>query len=199
MTKLDFLMSLQNKLSALPQDEIDERLNFYKEMIDDRMEEGLSEEEAVSAVGSVDEIAEQIIADTPFIKIAKERVKPKKQIKGWEFILLILGSPIWFPLLIAVVAIVFSLYISLWSIAIALWSVFGSFVVSALACIVIGVGYSVIGKGLIGLAVISIGVTFTGLSIFMFYGCKALTKCMLFLFKKMAFGIKNCFVKREEV
>ena len=57
----------------------------------------------------------------------------------------------------------------------------------------------VIGKGLIGLAVISIGVVFAGLSIFVFYGCKVITKFMLLLLKKIAFAIKNCFVKREEV
>ena len=43
MTKLDFLMQLHSKLEKLPQDELEERLNFYSEMIDDRMEEGLSE------------------------------------------------------------------------------------------------------------------------------------------------------------
>ncbi|MBR4295688.1 MAG: DUF1700 domain-containing protein, partial [Clostridia bacterium] len=75
MTKLKFIMSLHDKLSGLPQKEIEERLNFYSEMIEDRMEEGLSEEEAVAAIGSVDEIAEQIVADTPLSKIAKEKIK----------------------------------------------------------------------------------------------------------------------------
>ena len=57
MTKLKFLLSLHDKLSDLPQNEVEERLSFYSEMIEDRMEEGVSEEEAVSARGSVDEIA----------------------------------------------------------------------------------------------------------------------------------------------
>ena len=63
MTKLNFILSLNEKLSGLPQNDIEERLRFYTEMIEDRMEEGLSEEEAVLAVGSVDEIAEQILAE----------------------------------------------------------------------------------------------------------------------------------------
>ena len=45
MRKQEFLAQLRKALSGLPQDEIEERLTFYGEMIDDRMEEGLSEEE----------------------------------------------------------------------------------------------------------------------------------------------------------
>mgnify|MGYP003295524098 CR=1 FL=1 len=63
MTKLRFLMTLRDCLSDLTGDEVEERLRFYSEMIEDRMEEGLSEAEAVSAVGSVDEIAAQIMAE----------------------------------------------------------------------------------------------------------------------------------------
>ena len=46
MNKREFLASLRNGLYGLPQDDIEERLGFYAEMIDDRMEEGLTEEQA---------------------------------------------------------------------------------------------------------------------------------------------------------
>ena len=59
MTKLEFLSALGKGLSGLPQDEVEERLNFYSEMIDDRMEEGLPEEEAVAQIGAVDEIVDE--------------------------------------------------------------------------------------------------------------------------------------------
>ena len=74
MSKQEFLVQLRKGLSGLPQDDIEERLTFYSEMIDDRMEEGFSEEEAVSQIGSVDEIVSQIIADIPIMKIAKEKI-----------------------------------------------------------------------------------------------------------------------------
>ena len=92
MTKHEFLLSLQNRLSGLPQDDVEERLTFYCEMIEDRMEEGLSEEEAVSAIGSVDEIAAQIVADIPLAKIAKVKIRSKGRLKAWEIVLLVLGS-----------------------------------------------------------------------------------------------------------
>ena len=118
MTKIKFLLELHEKLSGLPQDEVEERLNFYSEMIEDRIEEGLLEEEAVAAVGSVDEIAAQIIADIPLVKIAKEKMKPKRQLKAWEIVLLVLGSPIWFSLIVAAFSVILSLYVLLWAVII---------------------------------------------------------------------------------
>lgn len=59
MNKQEFLKELRGRLAGLPEEDIDERLTFYGEMIEDRMEEGLSEAEAVSAIGSVDEIVTQ--------------------------------------------------------------------------------------------------------------------------------------------
>ena len=61
MNKQEFLTELKKALSPLSKADLEERLSFYSEMIDDRMEEGLSEEEAVAAIGSPDEIAAQII------------------------------------------------------------------------------------------------------------------------------------------
>ena len=43
MRKWEFLSTLKNRLSGFPKQEVEERLNFYSEMIDDRMEEGLNE------------------------------------------------------------------------------------------------------------------------------------------------------------
>ena len=71
-------------------------------MIADRMEDGLSEEDAVASVGSVEEIAAQIIADTPLSKLAKAYIKPKRRLTAWEIVLLALGFPIWFSLLVMV-------------------------------------------------------------------------------------------------
>ena len=48
MGKDAFLAQLRKGLAGLPQKDIEERLTFYSEMIDDRMEEGLSEEEVIS-------------------------------------------------------------------------------------------------------------------------------------------------------
>lgn len=87
MNKQEFLSGLRKGLSGLPQDDIEERLTFYSEMLDDRVEEGLSEEEAVSALGSVEEIVGQAVADIPLAKVVKERIKPKRRLRAWEIVL----------------------------------------------------------------------------------------------------------------
>ena len=197
MSKQEFLAQLRKGLSGLPQDDIEERLTFYSEMIEDRKEEGLSEEEAVSAVGSVNEIVTHVVAETPFAKIAKERIKSKRRLSVGEIVLLVLGSPIWISLGIAAFAIILSLYISLWAVIISLWAVFASFAACSiggvLACVVFIVG----GNGASGFAMLSAGIVCAGLAIFMFYGCKAATKGTLILTKKIAIWTKNCFIKKE--
>ncbi len=197
MHKQEFLSQLRKELSGLPQDDVEERLTFYSEMIEDQMEEGLLEEDAVAAVGSVDEIVAQGVADTPFTKIARERMKSKRRRNAGEIVLLALGSPIWISLGIAAFAIMLSLYISLWAVIISLWAVFASLAACSiggvLACVIFAVG----GNGASGVAMLAAGIVCTGLAIFMFYGCKAATKGTLVLTKKMAIWIKNCFIKKE--
>jgi uncharacterized membrane protein len=73
MKKEEFLSTLKKKLSSLPKQELEERLNFYSEMIDDRVEEGRTEEEAILDIGSIDDISAQIIAEIPLKKIVKEK------------------------------------------------------------------------------------------------------------------------------
>lgn len=195
MSKQEFLEQLRKGFSGLSQEDIEERLTFYSEMIEERMEEGLSEEEAVLAVGTIDEIVEQVIVDIPLSKIAIERIKPKRRLSAGEIILLALGSPIWVSLGIAVIAVILSLYISLWSVIVSLWSVFVSLAICSVASVlsIFGIG----GNGAGGIAMLAAGIVCAGLSIFMFYGCKVATKGTLILTKKIAKWIKNCFIKKE--
>ncbi len=196
MNKQEFLAQLQKGLSGLPQDDVAQRLTFYGEMIDDRMEEGLSEEEAVCDVGNVDEIIPQTIADIPLSKLVKEKIKPKKRLGAWEIVLLVLGSPIWLSLLIAVFAVVISLYVALWSVLLSLWAAFGAIVGGAFGGIVGGIGFILSDNALSGIAMMGVGVVLAGFSVFLFYGCKAATKGVLVLTKKIIFSIKNCFRKK---
>jgi len=198
MNKQIFLAHLRKGLSGFPQDEIEERLTFYSEMIEDRMEEGLSEKEAISAVGSVDEIISQVMAETPLVKIAKEKIKPKRKLMAWEIILLVLSSPIWLSLGIAAAAVILSLCISLWSIIISLLAVFASLAGCSLCSIIAGIILACSGYFHSGMAMIGTGFICAGLSIFMFYGCRAATKGIVMLTKKIVLWIKSCFIQKEE-
>ena len=195
MTKLRFLLTLRDRLSDLTQDEVEERLHFYSEMIEDRMEEGLSEEEAVSAVGSVDEIAAQITADRLFVPAAGEQPAPKKRRRVWEILLLVLGSPLWITLLLAAAAVAASLYVSLWAVILSLWAVFASAAACAIGGLAAGVVFALGGHGLTGLAMIGASMVCAGLTVFLFFGCRAVGKGSLLLTKKAAWGVKKSFAK----
>lgn len=199
MLKQEFLDTLNRKLFDLPKKDVEERLNFYSEMIEDRIEEGLSEEDAVAGIGSVDEIAAQIASELPFAKDIKTRIAPKKRLTAKEIVPLALGSPIWLSLAIAAVAVIIALYAALWSLIIALWAVFGSLIGCALGGVVAGIAFAINANGLTGTALIGAGFVCAGLAIFLFFGGKAATNGILLLTKKIVLNAKMRLNKKEEI
>ena len=197
MRKQEFLDALREKLCGLPRADIEERLSFYGEMIDDRIEEGLLEEDAVSQIGSVDGIIAQIVADTPLVKIARERIRPKKRLGAGVSVLLVLGSPIWLSLLIAAFAVVLSLYVTLWAVFASLWAVFASLACCAPCGVIAGAVFAVTGNVPAGIVIAAAGVACAGLAILAFFGCKAATRGMLLWTKRMALATKKALLKKE--
>ncbi len=198
MNKKEFLEELRKGLSGLPQDDIEERLTFYSEMIDDRMEEGLSQEEAVAEIGSVKDIVSQIMSEIPLSRLVKEKVKPKRALRAWEIVLLALGSPIWISLLIAALAIVFSLYVVLWSVIICLWAAGLGIAGGSLGGILSAVILTIQGNFLQGAAVLGAALVCAGIFILWFFMCQQILKGVLLLTKKLALGFKYLVVGREK-
>ena len=194
MDKQTFIAELRARLSGLPQQELEDRLSFYCEMIDDRIEDGNSEEDAISNIGSVETIAAEIISDIPLSKIAKERIKPKRRLRAAEIVLIAVGSPIWISLGAAAFAVILSLYATLWSLVVSIWAVFASFVACAPAAAVAGVTLAINGNTPGGIAMIGMGLILAGLAIFSFFGCRAATAGCARLTKNIILGIKKLFM-----
>lgn len=171
MNKETFITQLRTELSGFPQEEIEERLTFYREMIEDKMEDGWPEEAAVAQMDSVEEIVSQIKAERPQANNGKDKKN------AWGIALWILGAPVWLALLIAALAVCISLYA-------ALWAVFAAFVAGGMGGLAGGIVTVVQGNGLAGAALIGAGIVCAGLSIFAFFGGKAATKGILRLIKK---------------
>ena len=197
MTKQIFFAELQARLNGLPQEEIGERLRFYSEMIDDRMEEGDTEDQAVDAIGSIDDIAAQILAEYPLIKIVKDKVKPNHSLKAWEIMLIILGFPVWLPLLIAAFAILLSVYIVIWSIDVSVWAADLAFALCVPGCIVMAFMYWAQGNAAAGLAALGAGLFMAGCTILLFYGSLWVTKGIVLLTRGILLGIKKSFIGKE--
>ena len=173
MTKKAFLSELRAALSALPEQERDERLRFYAEMIDDRMEDGMTEEEAVAAVGNTNEIAQRIHTEAAV-------QAPQQGVRVWLILLLVLGSPLWL-----------SLYAALWAVIISLWAVFVSFAAVSLSGYVAAPAFGVHGNFPMAAASLGAGLFMTGCTIFLFFGCLAASKGVCRLTKKIFAGIRR--------
>lgn len=198
MNKTKFILTLTEKLNGFPPEEWEDCINFYLESIDDRMEEGLSEEEAIAALGSIDDIVTEILENIPLTRLVVKKIKPRRRLAAWEIVLICLGSPIWLSLLAALWAVIISVYASLWAVIISLWAAEGSFIASSLGGIGAGIAHLALGNVAEGLFLLGAGVLLVGLSILFFYGCKLATKGIVLATKKLAIGIKKLFIRKEK-
>ena len=82
MTKDEFILTLQNALSGMPRADLERTVQYYREMIEDRMEEGMGEEAAVADVGDPIELAAAIRkmpAKRTAVSTPKEPKAPKER------------------------------------------------------------------------------------------------------------------------
>ena len=197
MTKVEFLRQLEERIAGLPREDIERSLEYYSEIIDDRIEDGCGEEEAVASLGSVDKVASEILADMPLAKIVKERVRPKRILRTWEIFLIVLGSPVWVPLLIAAISVVFAIYIVLWSLVVSVAAVVISLGAAAVACVFGGTVIAIFSKTAMGIVCVGAGLLLAGLTMFAYFGCVYTVKGIVFVSKKIWLGIKYCFIGKE--
>ena len=136
MKKQEFLEQLKASLWAMPEADKQRSADYYAEMIDDRMEDGLSEEEAVAAIGDLDEIVKQILQESPRPPQVMQTTAPeKKRIPIWLIVLLVLGFPVWGSIVISIAAVIFSVWVSLWSVVISLYATTVALGASAVGCV----------------------------------------------------------------
>ena len=197
MNKQEFLWRLMDGLSGLPMEDIDRSLDYYSEMIDDRMEDGLSEEEAVAALGPVGEICSQILAETPLSRLVKEAVRPKRKLRVWEIVLLVLGSPVWVPLIGAALIVVVTVYLSIWAVLLSLYAADLAGAVTGLAGVVTLFRMLSIGQIAEGILFLGGGMVCIGLAILLFFGFNRLTKGLVWVTKRCLLALKGCFVRKE--
>lgn len=196
MTKVEYLSRLEHQLAGLPETDLQRIIDYYNEIIDDRMEDTGNEAEAVAAMDAPEVIATQALADFPLPKLVKQKISPRRM-AGWEIVLLVLGSPIWLSLLIAAFAILVSLYAAVFSVVISLFAV-------SVACggiVIGGAVYSVLffieGRWIPGLFYLGVLLVCVGLAVYLWWLAVLLPKGIIRLTKGIALGIKRRMVKKE--
>ena len=140
MNKFEFLLLLREKLSVISQEDAERSVDYYSEIIDDRIEDGLAEEEAVAALGNLDDIVTQILADVAMLSKAntnKSNKQSKKfELKPWMIAAIILGSPVWMSLVVGLVAVGGGIIVSIFSVFVSLYATVVAFVGGAVGCVV---------------------------------------------------------------
>lgn len=214
MDRYDFFVELNERLTGLPQEDIDKTIDFYGEMIDERVEDGMSEQEAVAAIGTPKQIAESIWKEMPFFKVVKANVKQAFQTKKKDreqkqtknvmaTVLFWVGSPIWLCLGLALIASLFAvlvaIYASLWATVVSLWAGFVSIVAGAAAGVLSGTVYFIQANVGGGMFLLGCGILLIGLAVFMHYTCVYASKAMRVLSKQLIVWTKMLFVKKEKI
>ena len=143
MTKQEFLDRLVELLSCLPADQVAESRAFYAEAIDDRIEDGMSEEAAVADLGTPGQVAEAILDELPVVPRAIVKTRRRSNALLWT--LAIVGSPLWIVLLLAFAAVAFTVYVCIWVLALCVWIVAAALVGMAPVLLVLAYDGAVIG------------------------------------------------------
>lgn len=197
MTKADFLRLLERALMQLSEEERQKNLEYYSELLDDMMEEGMTEAEATAKLGSPNQIAQSILQEMPLGKLVSTRMKPKS---GWTplaIVLAVVGSPVWVPLLLATVAIVLAVFVSIWALGFAAVAVVIALAVAVVAAPIFAVRAAVMTLPL-GLMLLGAGLVLLGLCVL--GGLMAVELCKLLwqLTVWLAHKIKGLFIRKEE-
>ncbi|KRL41669.1 DUF1700 domain-containing protein [Liquorilactobacillus nagelii] len=117
MTKKEFLVELSNSLNKNQIADVQSYVADYSELIDDKVDNGQPVAEAIASLGPIEEIVSQIrkaegIAARP--KVIIERKQMRLSTKILLSILLVLGAPLWGPLLGVALVLLVLVYSLLW-------------------------------------------------------------------------------------
>lgn len=195
MNKTEFLDALRHALGKLPSYEVEQSIAFYAEMIDDRIEDGMSEQEAVAALGSVHAIAAQIVAETP--PIPKAIAKANTGSRTLNIVLLALCSPIWLPLCLALVAAALLIWLAIWLVIAALIFTDAVFILMPAVGILALVTLLAEGHLLTGIFLLGGTLAASGFGLAASIGVAALARQLASLTRAFIAKIVSLFVKRK--
>ncbi len=195
MKKEYFKNEVRRLLAGYSDEDIEKALEFYEEAIDDRMEDGMGEDEAVAAVGTPEEVARQIQMDQPLSKLVKQKVKEKEGMSTGKLVAIILTSPFWLPLAIVALTFVFVFVVVIMSLLFAALIVVGSLIAAAAGAILAGLVSVAFGGGFGSVISIGAAMVLLGIGILLIIPAKAISKGSVKLIGRFMRWIKHFFVK----
>lgn len=195
MKRNEFLRLLAEELRDLPESEINKSLDYYAEMIDDRIEDGMPEEEAVAALGTVQSVARTVLLENYSLPmLIKTQAKKRRALRVWEIVLLVLGAPLWIPLLLTGFIIILSVFIVIWSVIISLYATVVSIGVCSPALIFASIIILLKGQTPSAILVFGASLILAGLAILGFMGVNRLARLAVKLCKFFIKAVKSIFI-----
>ncbi len=141
MNKAEFLAALRSELEKQSVSNIDNMIDYYDEMICDRVEDGMTEEEAINSMDSIASIVREAVLDKTIPTLVKEKVvKSHNEAKKnghavlW-IVLAIIGFPVWLPLVCVFATMLVGIFILMWGFVIILFSLLVALIAAALGCL----------------------------------------------------------------
>jgi uncharacterized membrane protein len=192
------LKNLERELKNIPKSEIVKCLAYYNEIIEDYIEDGLREEAAVSRLDTPKVAAERFINERTITPI-KESSYSKPNKSHTSLLFLILGFPLWFPLIVTFYSLVFTLFVVIWSLIFTIYVLFISFIISGIACIIYApIQYFLITNLYLAIGTAGAGLILIGLSLIMLYFSKNCAHGLLKLSGYTLKMLKFTFFKKED-
>lgn len=199
MTKAEFLSELRARLSSLPEEDIQRATNFYSEAISDRMEDGLSEQEAIFAIGTPEAAAQSVLMDTPLPTLVRAQANETQRRSGistavW-IILAIVLFPVWLPVLCVLFGLVIAVYAVLFGLLIAAVASVLGVIVAGIGMIVGGIAFGFTASPFSGLCAVGAALIAIGIGMLLIVPCIYIVKGIVWLIKEVGIAIKGLFVK----
>ncbi|EOS50139.1 DUF1700 domain-containing protein [Adlercreutzia caecimuris] len=196
MNKQEYLAQLRAALACLPEGEIEESVAFYTEMIDDRVADGLTEEEATAQLDDPKAAARATIADLPVVPRTVVRTKQRNRALYWT--LVILGSPLWLTLLLAAGMLVLAGLLTIWCLILGLWLLAAGLLAGGPLGIGVCLWALAVGQPAYGVFELGSGLLCFGLGLFCLHGAVAASKTLMQVSRQWIAKAKAPFVKVKE-
>lgn len=200
MNKEDFLLELRKRLGHISKKEKEKCIKYYDEIISDRVEDNMTEEQAVEALGDIDKIVENITKDLPLssLVICKIGNTINKQKDLTTLLLIILGFPLWFPLLVSFLSVILAIYISIIAVVIAFYAIAVGFSLGGIFSLIVGLLFLFKEPFYYTLCTLGISFTLIGLGFILFKPFTYLAKLILSSLKFLIRKIKLIFIRKKE-
>lgn len=191
MNKGEFLNQLASCLEKMNNAEKNKFITYYDEMISDYVENGVTEEEAVEKIGTPKKIAEVLLEDYDNVKLNL----PSTSSKVLNFLIAVVGFPLWGSVFLAFILLVLSIYILIWCVPFATGAGCAGFFAASIIGIV-GTPFVMGKSSAVAIMQLGTGIASIGISLLLGIATIDLTKKFVIISKNFTIKLVALFKKK---